>query len=439
MRNIKISRKILISFLVVIALFSAVTIIGLTGMHAIQRSVLEIYEEFDIPFYYVENAMDTASTFESITIVFFVITVIFSLLVTKKLSDLIAKPLQILDKLMLRTANNGDIGFKADELKYLKEFKGVKDEIGDLFGAYVAIIDSFNEVCEELRMVADGNLSFEITPRSKYDLLTITLKNMAEDLNVVISHIKDASIKTADGAQCMASSSKEIAEVASDNAVAIDDVSEVITEFRELVGKDQANITRALNLADEVMKNAEVGALQMSEMTGAVNEIEQAGRKIVEVIKVIEEIAFQTNILALNAAVEAARAGQHGKGFAVVADEVRSLATKSSEAAKNSNQLILNSMEKTELGVHIATQTAENFGTIVSSISENNRVIHEISDSVYEQITIFDRVSRDIEQIAESTRRSTSVAEESANIAEDLSNQSGKMLVTAAGFKLKKL
>jgi methyl-accepting chemotaxis protein len=177
--------------------------------------------------------------------------------------------------------------------------------------------------------------------------------------------------------------------------------------------------------------------MQMDEMISAVKDINQSSLNINKVIKVIDDIAFQTNILALNAAVEAARAGQHGKGFAVVAEEVRNLASKSAEAAKDTGAMIQDSMIKAELGARIAGETAASLAEIVSGINESTRSINEISKSSEEQSMDISQINVGIDQVAQVVQQNSATAEESAAASQEMSAQSNLLQELISQFKLK--
>jgi methyl-accepting chemotaxis protein len=192
-----------------------------------------------------------------------------------------------------------------------------------------------------------------------------------------------------------------------------------------------------MSLADKVTNTAQVGAKQMEDMLAAVTAINAAAQSISNVIKVIDDIAFQTNILALNAAVEAARAGEAGKGFAVVADEVRNLAAKSANAAKETTALISDSMNKAKQGVTIAQDTSKSLDEIIEGITESRKYSVEIAKVSDEQAEEIVRINSSIAQVSNIVQQNSAASEESAASAEELSGQSVLLRELIGAFKLK--
>ena len=226
-----------------------------------------------------------------------------------------------------------------------------------------------------------------------------------------------ASAQIADGAQTLA-------QGATDQAATVEELSAAISEIAEKTEENAKLAEQAAQLANTIMQNAEKGSHQMEEMTSAVSDINRASQQIGKVIKVIDDIAFQTNILALNAAVEAARAGQHGKGFAVVAEEVRNLAAKSAEAAKDTSELIANSIEKAEQGERIAQETAVSLGEIVNGIDQSNKLITDIAQASKSQSVGLSQINNGIEQVTQVVQQNSATAQESAAAAHELKDQS---------------
>ena len=218
-----------------------------------------------------------------------------------------------------------------------------------------------------------------------------------------------------------------MAQGSTEQASAIQEITASISEIAEKtkMNAEQANETN--RLMAEVISNVEKGNSQMRDMMTAMKDINQSSESISKIIKVIDDIAFQTNILALNAAVEAARAGEAGKGFAVVAEEVRSLAAKSAAAAAETAELIEDSISKVGVGSRIADETASALEVISSTAQTCDSQIGGIADSSNYQATAVAQIEQAIAQVSQVVQTNSATSEQCAAASEELSNQATRM------------
>jgi len=312
-----------------------------------------------------------------------------------------------------------------------------KDEMLELAGAFNNMIENTRQQTQIIKAIAAGDLTVMAGARSDKDVMNHALLSMLQLNNEIFSQIAGSANQVSSGARQIADSSQALAQGATEQAAAVEQLSSTISEVADKTKGNAAMADRAAALADTIKGNAEKGSEQMSRMVQAVKEIGEASQFIGKIIKVIDDIAFQTNILALNAAVEAARAGQHGKGFAVVADEVRNLAAKSAEAAKDTGSLIENSMIKAELGMRIAGETSASLDEIVSGINESGQLVGEIAKSSEQQSAAISQINDGIGQVAQVVQQNSATAEESAAASEEMSGQSDMLQGLIARFKLR--
>jgi methyl-accepting chemotaxis protein len=207
-----------------------------------------------------------------------------------------------------------------------------------------------------------------------------------------------------------------------------------MTEMASQTTTNAENANQANQLALQARDDAEKGNMHMAELMKAMTDINESGKNISKIIKVIDEIAFQTNLLALNAAVEAARAGRHGKGFAVVAEEVRNLAARSAKAARETAELIEGSVAKANNGSETAHMTAGALDKIVNGVTKVTDLVGEIAAASNEQAEGISQVNTGLGQIDQVTQQNTASAEECAAAAEELSSQSSQLKAMLARF-----
>ena len=311
-------------------------------------------------------------------------------------------------------------------------------------GEIALLADSFrgmetfnNQQSEWLERIADGDLSIEVKPRGDSDYIGQSIMSMLKNLNDMFDHINESTHQVAAASKEIEGGANSLARGSMQQAASIEELSASMTEVEERTKQNSEIANEAANLSQSIRTNAEKGSVQMDHMMLAVKEINEASRSISNVIKTIDEIAFQTQILALNAAVEAARAGRHGKGFTVVADEVRNLARKSAEAAQNTGALIENTVVKANLGMDIANETATSLQEIVDGINRSAAIVAQIARQSNEQAKAISQINDSIESVADVVQQNSATAEQSAAASTEMSKQAEMLEVLISHFKLR--
>jgi methyl-accepting chemotaxis protein len=292
------------------------------------------------------------------------------------------------------------------------------------------------DVSDEL---SNGNLNVDIDmdTNDEIGLLGRSFKAMTVNLNEVMTSINTAAEQVAAGSKQVADSSTALSRGTTEQASAIEQLSVSLEQIASQTKQNANDANQANQLAILAKTNAMQGNQQMQEMLTAMAEINKASGNISKIIKVIDEIAFQTNILALNAAVEAARAGAQGKGFAVVAEEVRNLAARSANAAKETTAMIEGSISKVKDGTSIANQTAEALNEMVEGITKVANLVGNIAQASNEQATGITQINQGIVQVSTVVQNNSATSEESAAASEELASQAELLKGHVARYKLK--
>jgi methyl-accepting chemotaxis protein len=285
--------------------------------------------------------------------------------------------------------------------------------------------------------VAAGDLTVRVGRQARDEVgqLAGAVDAMAQDLGGVMRKVAETAMLVDGAARQVSSSSMSLAQISTEQASSAQQITASINEIAEQTRENARRAEEATALSGATSDGAARGTERMGEMLRAMEAISGKSESISAIIKVIDDIAFQTNILALNAAVEAARAGQHGKGFAVVAEEVRTLAARSAKAARETTEMIEGSGREVAQGTRVANDTAEALGAIVEGVSKTAALVAQISEASQDQSQGIGQVNIGVDQVSQAIQNTSSVAEETASASAELSRHAAALRDLIARFR----
>ncbi|MBL6986339.1 MAG: methyl-accepting chemotaxis protein [Methylobacter sp.] len=295
-----------------------------------------------------------------------------------------------------------------------------------------------NDVARVLGALSRGDLSETVSNnyQGTLGLLKDNANGTVEKLKNIIYQIKEASDLINSGAKEIASGNNDLSNRTEQQAASLEQTAASMQELTSTVQANSANAKQANLLAIDTVEIADQGGRMVSHVVSTMNAIKASSQKIEEIVSVIDDIAFQTNILAFNAAVQAAHAGEHGQGFAVVAGEVRNLAQRAAASAAEIKILIEDSVEKIDDGSKLAAQAGSTMSGILGSIRSVTGMMAEITAASVEQSAGIEQVSQAIIQMDDVTQQNAALVEQAAAAAESLEEQAQNLVVTVRGFKI---
>ncbi|SHM72571.1 methyl-accepting chemotaxis protein [Duganella sacchari] len=312
--------------------------------------------------------------------------------------------------------------------------------LGLFAGWYVTgtIVRPIRYAVRVARTVADGDLSSEIQIRTRDEIgqLSAALKDMNTSLISIVSEVRKGTDSIGTASAEIAAGNLDLSERTERQAGSLEETASSMEELTSTVKQNAANANQANQLAMSASSVAGKGGQVVAQVVDTMASINASARKIVDIIAVIDGIAFQTNILALNAAVEAARAGEQGRGFAVVASEVRSLAQRSAAAAKEIKQLIGDSVDQVDAGARLVDQAGATMEEIVTSVRRVTDIMSEIAFASQEQLSGIEHINGAITEMDQTTQQNAALVEQASAAAVTMQEQASHLVDAVSVFKL---
>jgi methyl-accepting chemotaxis protein len=314
------------------------------------------------------------------------------------------------------------------------DYHGDFNEIKNNLNAMLAYLDEMARAAEK---IAENDVTIRIEPRTERDILGNAFAKMAESLNRTLCHTRVVVIEAAQSADQVRAISQDMATGAQAQSAAIEEVTIHLERTNGQVKSSAAGATAANQLATEAAALAAEGQHKMQALTGAMGAIQSSSQEIAKIVKMIDDIAFQTKLLALNAAVEAARAGESGRGFAVVAQEVRNLAEKSARAVQSTSELIQDAGRRVQQGLQVTNETDAALRKIVTHVIGVQDMVAKMATSSQEQTLSLEQIRLAMEQVNSGAQSSSAISEQLASTADELANLASRLRDQVAAFKLR--
>lgn len=358
-----------------------------------------------------------------ITVILLVMSVIIVMKISSNLGERIGGPIRLCAE-RLNLMSQGDFHTESPDIQSEDETKILSDSTAQIVSTMNYIILDIEYL---LREMAGGNFNVKEENEDKYigdfyGILT-NIKMVNSDLKDVINNIQSVSEQVNLGAVQLAEASQGVAEGATDQASAVQELQATVETVTEAVRKTTDDVEKSYKLAVEVGGTAQESNVQMDNMKEAMENISKTSMQISNIIGDIESVAEQTNLLSLNASIEAARAGEAGRGFAVVANEIRQLAEDSAKSAANTRELVTTTIEAVEKGTKIVQLTAQKLLDVVHGVADIQSGAQRVSDNSVQQLEAMDQVVLGINQISEVVQNNSATAEQTFATSEQLSVQ----------------
>ena len=363
--------------------------------------------------------------------------VVFGLRVTRKMASAIVEPVQEITE-AAKIMYSGDMSV-GERITYESE-----DEIGQLAdalrGTTKNLSDYVNEISAILQCMATGDLtedSDEITDfLGDFASIKESFVHILKRFNSTLTNIQTSADEVEEGAGGISQSSQALAEGATDQASAIQQLDATVTSVANMATESARETQQAYDDIQKTVSDAEQEKEKMKELTDEMRRIYEISSEIGNIIVTIENIASQTNLLSLNASIEAARAGEAGKGFAVVADQIGKLAADSANSAAETKELISKTVQEIEKGNAVTETVSQSFDRVIASMNTFADVAHQINETAVNQASALEQVNQGIDQLSAAVQNTASSSEESAAISEQLSAKAEELDTLVRKFKL---